>query len=330
MRYEEFIDAHEGRWNQLRSLSDRIHRKGFSSLTSEELDSFLLLYRQTCADLAYIRTNFPHSKVEEYLNDLVAKSHAQLTRVRPTSFRRIVDFYVRTFPRLFAKNARFIGLAFLIFMGIAVVSGVGMRYDPEFFMELSPISQDVLEERAARGSVGPNMDGFIAPIATSYIFVNNIQVGVMTYGTGIALGLGTVFYLVINGLMMGVVTAFFAERGMSIALMANILPHGILELTAIFICGGAGLMLGEAVINPGELPRSQAIQKRGREATQLVAGAFLLLLIAGIIEGYFSFVETIRIEVKLAFCIIPAGFLYLYLLRHLLERTNDKVQLTHH
>jgi len=320
MSYEEFIKTHEGRWEHLRLLSERIKSHGHSSLTPQELDSFLLLYRQGCADLAYIRTNFPHSRVEQYLNDLVASSHAQLVRVRPPPFKRIIDFYLRTFPHIFAKNAKFVGLAFVLFMGTALISAVGVYYDREFFMELSPIPEGVLEERASRGSVGPNMNEFIAPIATSYIFINNIQVGIMTYGTGIALGLGTVFYLFINGVMLGVVFAFFAERGMSIALMANILPHGILELTAIFICGGAGFMLGEAVVNPGELPRSQAVQESGREATQLVAGAILLFLIAGVIEGYFSFMEHIPNDVKLAFCIIPAGFLYLYLLRHVGKR----------
>lgn len=316
MSYEEFIAAHEGRWQHLQSLSERIQNRGYSSLTTEELTSFLLLYRQTAADLAYIRTNFPHSRVEEYLNNLVAKSHGQLSRVRPSSLKRITHFYLATFPQLFSKNAKFVGLAFAIFMATAAISGVGMEYDREFFMSISPIPEYVLEERVARGSVGPNMDEFIAPVATSYVFANNVQVGIMTYGTGIACGLGTVFYLVINGVMLGVVTGFFVEHGMGIPLMANILPHGILELTAIFICGGAGLLLGNAVVNPGELPRSQAVQKKGREATQLVAGALLLLMIAGVIEGYFSFVETISVEAKLAFCVAPAGFLYIYLLRH--------------
>lgn len=320
MRYEEFITTHQQRWNDLNALSERIKSQGYASLSSEELDSFLLLYRQACADLAYIRTNFPESRTEEYLNNLVARAHAQFSRVRPPSLRRIIDFYWQTFPRLFAKNARFVGLAFAVFMATALISAVGMHYDRGFFMDLSPIPEYILEERADRGSVGPNMDEFIAPVASSSIIVNNAQVGIMTYGTGIALGLGTVFYLFINGVMLGVVTAFFVERGLGIALMASILPHGILELTAIFICGGAGLMLGEAVINPGEVSRLQAVKEKGREATQLVAGAFLLFLIAGVIEGYFSFVETISDETKLVFLIVPVGFLILYLLRHVIVR----------
>ena len=317
MRYEEFIETREGRWDHLRHLSQRIQRGGYTSLSSEELDEFLLLYRQACADLAYIRTNFPDSKVEEYVNSLVATAHAQLSRVRSAPLRRVVDFYTKTFPHLFAKNAKFVGLAFLIFMGTAVIAAVGMQYDREFFMNISPIPEYVLEERAARGSVGPNMNEFIAPLATSSILVNNVQVGIITYGTGIALGLGTVFYLYINGLMIGVFSAFFAERGMMTAVLANIMPHGILELAAIFICGGAGLMLGEAVVNPGELPRFQAVQIKGKEATQLVVGSILLFVVAAVIEGYFSFMETIPHEIKLLFCIIPAGFLYFYLLRHI-------------
>jgi uncharacterized membrane protein SpoIIM required for sporulation len=316
MRYEEFIDAHEKRWQTLRLLSNRIRTHGSHSLSSEELDSFLLLYRQTSADLSYVRTNFPNSRVEEYLNSLVAKSHGHLYSVRPASLKRILTFYAETFPHLFAKNAKVIGLAFVIFMGTAIISGVGMQYDREFFMNLSPMPEYVLQERAERGSVGPNMNEFVAPVATSLIFVNNFQVGIMTYSTGIVLGLGSVVYLIINGIMFGIVTAFFAEQGMGIPLLANILPHAILELTAIFICGGAGLLLGEAVINPGELPRSHAIQQKGKEATQLVVGSILLFVIAGVIEGYFSFVETIPMEMKFAFCVVPAGFLYFYLLKN--------------
>lgn len=317
MRYEEFISSCQPRWERLRSLSERIQKRGYSSLSSEELDSFLLWYRQTSADLAFVRTHFPDTTLEAHLNDLVAKAHTQLSRVRPGSLRRVIFFYTQKFPHLFAKHAKFIGIAFLIFMGSTVISAVGVQYDRQFFMGISPMPESVLKERVSRGSVGPDMDHFIAPISSSFIFVNNVQVGIMTYGTGIFAGVGTMFYLMINGIMLGVVTAFFAGYGMGIELLANILPHGILELTAIFVCGGAGLLLGEAVVNPGELPRSQSISIKGREATQLVAGSILLLAIAGVIEGYFSFVETISTEVKLGFCIIPAVFLYVYLLRHL-------------
>jgi uncharacterized membrane protein SpoIIM required for sporulation len=317
MRYEEFIDEHEQQWKRLEILSDKIHSEGYRSLSEDELDSFLLLYRQTSADLAFIRTHFPNSRTEEFLNSLVAKSHAQLSRTPTTSFYRVLRFYKETFPRLFAKNILFIGIAFLLFMGTATVCGIGLHYDREFFMGISPIPESVMRERAGRGSVGPNLDEFLAPIASSSIMINNIQVGIMTYSTGVALGLGTVFYLFINGVMLGVFSAYFISRGLGIALLANILPHGILELTAIFICGGAGLMIGDSIIRPGEQTRSQSIAVRGREATQLVVGTILLFVIAGIIEGYFSFRETVSNDMKFAFCIFPAGFLYYYLLRHI-------------
>ncbi|MBU7015153.1 MAG: stage II sporulation protein M [Theionarchaea archaeon] len=316
MNYEEFISSREGRWEELDQLSSHIKRKGYSSLSRDDLDSFLRLYRQGCADLAYVRTYYPHSRAEEYLNNLVARSHSQFARTRQASSIRIKQFFTTTFPGLFASNAKFVGLAFLVFMATMALTYVGWQVDKQFFAGLSPIPLDILEERASRGSAGPNMNMFVAPIATSSIFANNTQVGIATYGSGILLGLGTIFYLVINGLMMGVVTAFFVEHGLGISLAANILPHGILELTAIFICGGAGLKLGNAVLNPGQLSRSESISTAGKEATQLVAGAIILLIIAGIIEGYFSFVESISNEVKLMFCIIPAGFLWFYLLRH--------------
>ncbi|MGC1122670.1 MAG: stage II sporulation protein M [Candidatus Methanofastidiosia archaeon] len=317
MNYEEFISSRENRWGELDQLSSRIQHQGYSSLSRDDLDSFLILYRQACADLAYVRTYFPRSRAEEYLNSLVARSHSQLSRTQQASLPRVRRFFTTTFPELFASNAQFVGLAFLVFMGTVAVTYIGWQYDEQFFAGLSPMPMDILRERAARGSVGPNMNGFVAPIATSSVFANNTQVGIVTYGSGILLGLGTIFYLVVNGLLMGVVTAFFVDQGLGVSLAANILPHGILELTAIFICGGAGLKLGNAVLNPKDLSRSEAVSIAGKEATQLVAGAIVLLIIAGVIEGYFSFVESISNEVKLTFCIIPAGFLWFYLLRHI-------------
>lgn len=317
MQYEEFIDVNGERWKRLEILSEKIKKRGYRSMSKDELDSFLLLYRQTSADLAFIRTHFPNSRTEEFLNSLIAKSHAQLSRTPSTSPYRIFNFYKETFPQLFAKNILFIGIAFLLFMGTAMISGIGLHYDHEFFMGICPVSESVMQERAERGTVGPNMDAFIAPIASSSIIVNNIQVGIMTFSTGVALGLGTVFYLFINGVMMGVFSAYFIAEGLGISLLANILPHGILELTAIFICGGAGLMIGDSIIHPGKCTRSQSIASRGQEATQLVVGTVVLFLIAGVIEGYFSFIEDISNEIKLAFCVIPSGFLYFYLLRHI-------------
>jgi uncharacterized membrane protein SpoIIM required for sporulation len=321
MRYEEFIDTHEQRWKRLEILSDKIRSEGYRSLSDDELDSFLLLYRQTSADLAFIRTHFPNSRTEEFLNSLVAKSHAQLSRTPSTSLYRVFNFYKETFPQLFAKNILFIGIAFMLFMSTAAICGIGLHYDREFFLGICPVSESVMQERADKGSVGPNMNTFIAPIASSSIIVNNIQVGIMTYSAGVALGLGTVFYLFINGVMMGVFSAYFVAEGLGTSLLANILPHGILELTAIFICGGAGLMIGDSIVHPGTRTRSQSIAARGREATQLVVGTIVLFLIAGVIEGYFSFMEGISNEIKLAFCIFPAGFLYFYLLRHVFRRS---------
>jgi uncharacterized membrane protein SpoIIM required for sporulation len=329
MRYEEFIDEHEQRWNRLEILSNKIKSEGYTSLSEDELDSFLLLYRRASADLAFIRTHFPDSRTEEFLNSLVAKSHAQLTRTPTTSFSRIFSFYKQTFPQLFARNILFIGMAFLLFMGTATICGIGLHYDREFFMGMSPIPESVMQKRADNGSVGPDLDAFLAPIASSSIMINNIQVGIMTYSSGVALGLGTVFYLFINGVMLGVFSSYFISRGLGIGLLAAILPHGILELAAIFICGGAGLMIGDSIIHPGEQPRSQSIATRGREATQLVVGTIPLFILAGIIEGYFSFRETLSNDMKLTFCIFPAGFLYFYLLRHISWKKSLLSVITH-
>jgi uncharacterized membrane protein SpoIIM required for sporulation len=128
----------------------------------------------------------------------------------------------------------------------------------------------------------------VAPMASSHIMTNNLSVSFVTFAGGIAFGLGTFFYLYVNGMMLGVIGAACHQYGMSVPLWSFVAPHGALELPSILIAGGAGFRLGYAMVFPGTLRWKDSVAQGGIEATRLVSGIIPLLVIAGTLEGFFS------------------------------------------
>jgi uncharacterized membrane protein SpoIIM required for sporulation len=128
----------------------------------------------------------------------------------------------------------------------------------------------------------------VAPMASSAIMTNNLTVSFVTFASGIAFGIGTFFYLYLNGMMLGVISAACHQYGMSLALWSFVAPHGSLELPAILIAGGAGFRLGYSMLFPGSLRWRDSVAQGGIEATRLVSGVIPMLMIAGTLEGFFS------------------------------------------
>jgi uncharacterized membrane protein SpoIIM required for sporulation len=128
----------------------------------------------------------------------------------------------------------------------------------------------------------------MAPMASSAIMTNNLSVSFVIFATGIVFGLGTFFYLAVNGMMLGVIGAACHQYSMSVALWSFVAPHGSLELPAILIAGGAGFRLGHAMLFPGALRWKESVARGGSEATRLVSGVIPMLIVAGSLEGFFS------------------------------------------
>src|SRR5262249_26748722 len=136
--------------------------------------------------------------------------------------------------------------------------------------------------------MGANAIVEVRPLAWSEIMTSNMTDSFMTYATGITAGLGTLYLLFFNGLLMGVIGTACAMAGMSLSLWSFVAPHGALELPAIFLAGGAGLKIAQGLLFPGMLPRKESLAMAGREATALVLGTVPILVIAGIIEAFVS------------------------------------------
>jgi uncharacterized membrane protein SpoIIM required for sporulation len=279
-----WLEQRQSGWHRLDELVERTSRSGLKSLDRSELQELGLLYRQIASDLAALVEDPGAARYADYVNQLLARAHHLVyatERPGPTAvFRFLVDY-----PRVFRRGL----VPCLISLSILLASaalGASLAYrDPDFKTRiLGPAMVETIDRR----EMWTHSIVAIKPVASSHIMTNNMSVALMTFATGMTAGLGTAYLLVFNGLMLGVVGMACAQAGMSLSLWSFVAPHGVLELPAIIIAGGAGLRLGQGMLFPGIRPRRQSVALAGSEAVQLVLGCLPILVIAGIIEAFIS------------------------------------------
>ena len=279
---------------------------------------FVAEYRDLASDLARLRTASKGGEVDEvfYLNRLVAGAHNLLYRRRAIRPQDIARFMFVDVPAEIRASALPILLAAALLFGPAAIAGTAVLRDPsvaEAF--LPPGMLDRAENGVRRAKSG---DGYIEdpqlfrPVMATSIVTNNVQVAIAAFAFGVTAGLLTVYLLVSNGISLGAVVGLYGSKGIVSLLLAFVAPHGVLELTAICISGGAGFLLAAALLIPGERTRRRALIENGRRAIKLVAGAALLLLIAGTLEGMVSPIPWWPLEWKLGVSALTAILLYAY------------------
>lgn len=280
-----WLDKRKPYWNRLEQLLDQGARKGLSSLGRSELQEVGLLYRQIAADLAALREDRGSVHFARYLNQLLARAHNIIYSANKTSPSAIISFFTVTYPRVFRRHWRYVQIALLIFAVSAAVGAALTYQDPDF--KLSIIGPQMVQTIEKREMWTHSIVG-IKPLASSAIMTNNISVGFMTFALGITGGLGTIYMMLFNGLMLGVIGMACHQSGMSLQLWSFVAPHGVLELPAIFLAGGAGLRIATGLLFPGYLPRRESLARAGTDAVQLLLGTIPMLIVAGTIEAFVS------------------------------------------
>lgn len=285
---DAFIATRKHKWDRLTSLLKTISDGHSQSLTAQEIEEFGVLYREASSDLAVARRDFPSSSVVEYLNSLLGQAQPYLYARRGGKLRAIKRFYGTEFPATFRRNSRLVLIAFLAFFLPALVAWFLVESSSEAQAVLTPsgIMQRVQEARQSGSWV--NIPAADSSAEASFIITNNIRVAIMAFVGGILLGSLTLYVLIANGIMLGAVGAVSAKGGISLILWSFISPHGWIELSVIFISGGAGLGIAKAVLVPGLSTRRDALVRAGRDSATLLLGGASLLVIAGTIEGFFS------------------------------------------
>ncbi len=279
-----WIEKRKVHWTRLEALL-ALGQRGVSRLTHDELRELALLYRQTAADLSTAREHRADAQLARHLNQLLGRAHNLIYSGRPPRTRGLVGVL---HAHLSADVSR--DMAVLARRDGAVPARrrrgerrLARRPGFQRFILGGPM-MDTIERREmwTHGILT------IKPLASSAILTNNLSVSFAAFAMGVTAGLGTAWMMVLNGLLIGVVGTACFRAGLSLSLWSFVAPHGSLELPAIFIAGGAGLILGHGLLDPGMLPRREALAESGGRAIRLLLGVIPMLIIAGAIEGFIS------------------------------------------
>lgn len=281
-------------------------------LSPDEVESMGRLYRAVTSDLAYARGRTYDARLLAYLNRLTARAHARVYGGDTVTGReRILRFYTQTFPQEFRRSFAIIALCTLLTVACAVVGYVVIRVHPADAYALLPSQIVPAEVRRSLHDSNFAFDPIQSPVASTAIITNNVKVSILAFAGCVTLGLGTLWILVTNGVMLGGVGALFTNAGFGADYWATIAPHGIIELTAIQIAAAAGLLIAAGIIAPGRLRRGDAIKTNAQRAGVLIAGVASMLVIAGTIEGFFSPLR-LPIGARIAFGAVTAVLLITY------------------
>lgn len=289
---ERLVARKSARWDEFQKMADRAARSGLDSFAAEELPAFAARYREVAADLARARTYRATPPVLIRLERLVAAGHNSLYRDERRTGLRIWEFIARECPAGVVEAWRAVLLAFLVFALPAAGGFLLLREKPALAQEVLP---DVMLDRAEAGKIRQQQGkGYVEedlehrPLMASAIMTNNITVAFYCFAGGIFAGVGSLVLLAYNGLSIGAISGHFANAGLLGYLWTFVIGHGVLELFAIWVAGAAGFLLGRAFIAPGELSRAEALTLAGRLALRMIGTVVVLLIFAGLIEGFLS------------------------------------------
>jgi uncharacterized membrane protein SpoIIM required for sporulation len=282
---DEFVARRRASWQELEQLlrlGKELHR---SSPT--DISRTASLYRSVCADLMRARSSYGPELVR-YLDGLAARAHNLLYGTRAYRLGGLWQILARDFPRTLRKRWRFFALASALFYLPFVFGIFGTLASAEFAETILPsqmlASMESMYEQGFDSGRDVHMDSAMAGF---YVF-NNVGIAFRCFATGILFGLGSLFFSIYNGLVIGVVLGWVIRAGHGLNIGTFICGHGVFELTAIVISAAAGLQMGWALVDTGGLTRLGSLRAQAKELAHLIVGAAAMLVIAAGLEGYWS------------------------------------------
>ncbi|GIZ11272.1 stage II sporulation protein M [Pseudomonas sp. NCCP-436] len=302
MKQGLFESRHQKDWQSFAQLLEQLERR---KRKDADCSNFAASYRQICQHLALAQARGYSSHLVDHLQQLALRGHQQFYRHRSTIAAQMVRFLFGDFPRLVRREWRAVCAAGLLFFGSLGLMGLLTYLYPELIYSLLDASNvaemermyDPQARRLGRfGDRGAEDDWLMF----GFYIMNNIGIAFQTFASGLLLGLGSLFFLLFNGLMIGAIAGHLTRIGYGEPFWSFVIGHGAFELTAIALAGAAGIKLGWALLAPGRRSRSEALRLAAGKAIQLVAGVILFLLAAAFIEAFWSSTTVASPQVKYA------------------------------
>lgn len=294
MNQNQFEEAHQKSWAQFGRMLDELEAKETAKKKSGlPLTEFPSRYRKICNHYSLSQARHYRPALVDMLHDLVLRGHLQLYRRKNNIFWSIIHFISSDFPRTLRQKAPFFWFACLLFFLPGLLSGLATYNDPALIYSIMGESQVINMEsmyNPDNKKIGRSAERTDEDDLTMFGFyiLNNISIGFRTFSGGIIFGIGAAFFLLFNGVMLGGVAGHLSHPPYSTTFWQFVCGHGAFELTAIAICGMAGLLLGYSLLNPGSYERRDALRMIAPTALKLVMGGAVMLLIAAFIEAFWS------------------------------------------
>ncbi|MEJ2507866.1 MAG: stage II sporulation protein M [Gammaproteobacteria bacterium] len=317
MNQERFEQLHQAQWQQLEQWLEARREKKRKADNDESTAVFPHLYRQVCHHLALARERHYSNHLVERLNKLALEGHTQLYRSRTGILMNIVRFVLVGFPVLVRRESRVFWLAALLFYGPLVAMWFTVQQWPDVAYSVMSAPQTRQYEQMYspdRKVLGRERQADSNFYMFGVYIWNNIGIGFRTFATGLLFGLGSLFLLIFNGVVIGTVAGHLTHLGYISTFYSFVVGHSAFELTAIVISGAAGLKLGLALIRPGRRSRLRALREAAAISVRLIFGVILFLVIAAFIEAFWSSTTAFAPQVKY----FVGGLLWLTVISYLL------------
>ncbi len=319
---DKFLQQERPFWTELEQLLDRLENQLTTRPTLKEVQRLHYLYERAISDLGRLATFASEPATRRYLESLLARAHGEIYEQRGVPHRlRLLRWFVVEFPRSFRRHLNSFWFALAITVLGALFGGISLRLDPDsrhatmaFGHDLRSPSERVRDEESANRSA---LNGDHAQFSSS-LMTHNTLVSVRTLGLGMTWGIGTIISLFYNGVILGAVTVDYVADGQATFLAGWLLPHGSVELPAILIAGQAGLLLGSTLLGRGSRrPLRERLRAVGEDLMILIFGVAILLVWAGLVEGFFSQYHepVLPYPVKIAFGLVELILLTAFLAR---------------
>jgi uncharacterized membrane protein SpoIIM required for sporulation len=304
LRSVEFRREREVTWRELEDLIAAADRRGVRSLGAEQLARLPHLYRAALSSLSVARSISLDLALVEYLENLVGRAYFVVYGTRQNLRRQLAEFFGWKLPATVRAARWHILAAVVVTLAAGIAAFQLTTSDLDYYYAFAG---NMAQGRTPASSTAELRDGLyhvesasgaLTTFAAS-LFSHNARIGILAFATGFVAGLPTLLLLFYNGLVLGAFAALYHARGLALDLWAWMLPHGVTELTAVILCGAAGLQLAQGLVFPGARTRMDSLRDHGRAAAVIVIGAVLMFFLAGLIEGVFRQTVT-SVPIRLA------------------------------
>lgn len=286
----QFENLYRADWDELENLLANVRGKRKEQRLTQG-ERVAALYRCVCEHLALARARSYPAYLVDRLERLSSEAHQAIYQQREFGLRRLRALAASEFPRAVRAHATYVWLATAVFVLPVLIVGLIVYSRPELILSVVDAETAADFERMYSGAeeaIGRTRDANTDWAMFGYYIRHNTGLAFQCFASGLLAGIGSLFFLALNGVFFGALAGYLTERGLSATFYSFVVTHAAFELTAIVLAGAAGLRIGHSLLMPGRLARRQALVVAARESVVIIYGVAVMLLVAAAIEAFWS------------------------------------------